>query len=252
MTTWLPPGFALLLLVLPFVPVAAVAPDDAEIARLVEQLGSDKFKEREAASTRLAEIGEPALDALDKAATSDDPEVRRRAADIVAVLENKLYGAELCLTGHTDGVRCVCVSGDGKRLLTSSYDQTLRLWDADTGKQLRVFKGHADRICGAALSLDGQRVLSGSRDGTVRLWDATTGKELRQLTGHTQEVYNVAFGPKGQALSTSYDRTMQLWDLNTGKNASVFTGHTDHVYPVAYSDKAELAATGSKDQSIRL
>jgi WD40 repeat protein len=43
-----------------------------------------------------------------------------------------------------------------------------------------------------------------------------------------------------------------MWDLNTGKNAGVFTGHTDQVYPVAYSDKAKLAATGSKDQSIRL
>src|SRR5438309_2064580 len=102
MTTWLPRWFALLVLALSFVAVVAAAPDDAEIARLVKQLGDDEFMKREDATTRLKEIGEPALDALQQAKTSNDAEVRRRAAEIVAVLENKLYGVELRLTGHTD------------------------------------------------------------------------------------------------------------------------------------------------------
>jgi hypothetical protein len=70
MTTWLPRWFACLILLLPFIPVVAAAPDDVEIARLVEQLGSDEFMKREVATTRLKEIGEPALDALHQAATS--------------------------------------------------------------------------------------------------------------------------------------------------------------------------------------
>src|SRR2546423_4899768 len=116
MTIWLPRWGALLLLVLPSVLAGAVAPDDTEVERLVKQLGSDKFKEREAATKRLKEIGEPALDAVTKATTSDDLEVRRRAERIVTVIENKLY-PELVLRGHTSGVWCVCVSADGKRLL---------------------------------------------------------------------------------------------------------------------------------------
>ena len=96
---------------------------------------------------QLTEIGEPALDALCKALTSDDPEVRNRARRIVAPLENRLYGAELSLIGHSNVVYCVCVSADGKRVLTSGDDEMfehasrLRLWDAETGKQLRVFRG---------------------------------------------------------------------------------------------------------------
>src|SRR5207302_8952302 len=140
----------------------------------------------------LTEIGKPALDALNKAATSKDVETRRRAEQIVAVIENKLW-PELILTGHKGPVRRVCVSADGKRVLTSSEDKTLRLWDAYTGKQLRVFAGHTARVIGAALSPDGQRVLSGSDDKTVRLWDATTGKELQKMTGHTEQVYFVCF-----------------------------------------------------------
>src|SRR5438552_2008573 len=90
MTTWLPRWIAFLMFVLPFIPVVAADPDDAEIARLVKQLGDDDFYKREAASKRLAEIGEPAFDALHKAETSDDLEVRHRAENIVAVIEDKL------------------------------------------------------------------------------------------------------------------------------------------------------------------
>src|SRR5436309_11537382 len=87
MTTWLIRCFAGLLLVLPFVPAVADDPDDKEIARLVKQLGSSDFRTREKAMKRLTEIGAPARAALDKAATSDDPEVRRRAEKLVILLE---------------------------------------------------------------------------------------------------------------------------------------------------------------------
>src|SRR5213080_2230450 len=95
MTTCLIRCFAGLLLVLPFVPAVADDPDDKEIARLVKQLGSDVFEERDAATKRLKEIGKPALDALGKA--KDSLEVRRRAEQIIAVIEDKLYGPELYL-----------------------------------------------------------------------------------------------------------------------------------------------------------
>src|SRR5262249_29413183 len=148
----------------------------------------------------LTEIGRPALDTVTKATASSDPEVRHRAEAIAALIENRCY-PELVLRGHTDAVWCVCVSADGKRVLTGSADKSLRLWDADTGKQLRVFAGHTARIIGAAISPDGRSVLSGSDDGTTRLWDATTGKEIRRMTGHEGVVYGVCFGPKHQAMS---------------------------------------------------
>ena len=252
MTTWLPRWSACLVLALPFVPVVVAAPDDAEIAHLIKQMGHDEFDKREEATTRLMEIGEPALDALDKAATSGDAEVRRRAKDLVTVLEHKLYGPELLLTGHAGVVWSVAVSADGKRLLTGGQDMTLRLWDAYTGKEQRVFEGHTNSVNGAVLSADGSRVLSASTDGTVRLWDAATGKELHNMTGHGRVAQCVAFGPEGKAISGGWDNTMHLWDLTTGKKGCVFTGHTVYVYKVAYSDKAKLAATSCGGASIRL
>src|SRR5262249_26331899 len=146
-----------------------VGPSSAEVVRLIGRLGDDDFSVREAAQARLILAGEPALPALYKARASADLEVRRRAGRIVAAIEGKLYPA-LRLVGHTGRVQSVCASSDGKQVLTSGIDRTLRLWDAYTGKQLRVFTGHTAEIYGSALSPDGKRVLSGSMDKTVRLW----------------------------------------------------------------------------------
>src|SRR5438034_11510909 len=95
MTTWLTRCFAGLLLVLPFVPAVADDSDDKEIARLVKQLGSSDYRMRDAATKRLKELGELALDALIRAMMTNDVEARRRAEQIVAVIEDRLYGPEL-------------------------------------------------------------------------------------------------------------------------------------------------------------
>jgi WD40 repeat protein len=243
----------LLLCLAALLPTAAppADPASAEVARLIRQLGNDDFETREAATTRLNDIGEPALPALHEALASKDAEVRRRAETIVAAIESKLYVELLCLSGHTSPVWSVCISADGKRLLTGSEDKTLRLWDTATGKCLQVFKGHTQHIFGAVLSPDGKQVLSAG-DQTVRLWDTATGKEIRQMTGHDGPVVRVAFGPEGRAISGGTDGTVLVWNLQTGKHTAVLSGHTATVRFVAYSDKAKVAATSSYDGSIRL
>src|SRR5207248_2918521 len=102
---------------------------------LVRAMMTNDLETCRRAEAILTEIGKPAFDALNKAATSKDVETRRRAEELVAVIEDKVY-PELRLTGHTSEVWCASVSADGKRVLTSSADKTLRLWDGHTGKCL--------------------------------------------------------------------------------------------------------------------
>jgi hypothetical protein len=91
MTTLLPRGLIGLALMLSLAPVVAGSSNDADIDRLVKQLGSDKFKEREAASSALTKVGKPALPALKKAATeSADAEVRSRAAGLILTIRDAL------------------------------------------------------------------------------------------------------------------------------------------------------------------
>ncbi|MGA7500654.1 MAG: hypothetical protein WBX00_28325, partial [Isosphaeraceae bacterium] len=120
-------------------------------------------------------------------------------------------GAELRrFVGHTGPVYSVTLSADGRRALSGSNDMTVRLWDTDTGQELKRlerkhFFGRKDTAFSVALSADGHRALSASYDGTgsldktAHLWDADTGQELKRFEGHTDAVLSVALSADGRS-----------------------------------------------------
>jgi WD40 repeat protein len=93
------------------------------------------------------------------------------------------------------GVYSVAFSPDGNQIVSGSSDQSVKVWDAKTGKQLRELQGHTDDVNSVAFSPDGKQIVSGSVDKSVQVWDAKTGEQLRKLQGHTRGVYSVAFSP---------------------------------------------------------
>ena len=114
----------------------------------------------------------------------------------------------------SDAVRSVALRPDGNRIVSGSYDHTLRLWDARTGQPIEApLTGHTDVVRSVAFSPDGRRIVSGSNDRTVRLWDAATGQPIgAPLIGHTNWVTSVAFSPDGaRIVSGSWDKTLRLW-----------------------------------------
>ncbi len=89
--------------------------------------------------------------------------------------------AKLSLKGHLDPVYGVAASADGKRFATASFDKTVKVWDASTGKELRTFggkAGHQNLVTAVAFSPDGSSVVSASTDNTARVWDVPTGKPV--------------------------------------------------------------------------
>ncbi|MCI5126067.1 MAG: hypothetical protein D3925_16745, partial [Candidatus Electrothrix sp. AR5] len=145
----------------------------------------------------------------------------------------------------------VAFSPDGTRLASASWDNTVRLWDIASGKEMNVFTGHTDYVNSVAFSPDGTRLASASADNTVRLWDIENDKETTVFKGHTEYVFSVVFSPDGTRLaSASWDNTVRLWDIESGKELTVFKGHTDHVTSVAFSPDGTQLASASGD--IRL
>ncbi len=98
--------------------------------------------------------------------------------------------------GHTSTVSSVTFSPDGKTALSGGLDNTLKLWDISTGREIQTFKGHTKWVNSIAFSPDGKTALSGSRDNTLKLWDISTGKVIRTMITFKNEEW-ITITPDG-------------------------------------------------------
>ena len=115
------------------------------------------------------------------------------------------------MRGHTDCVWTVAFSPDGSRIVTGSWDMSVRIWDVQTRRQTHTLDGHKNHVISVAFSSDGHWVSSGSIDTTVRVWNSQTGQPLSVPLRGSTYVRGVSFFPNTLQLISGIGDQIYIW-----------------------------------------
>ncbi|MEQ8755620.1 MAG: WD40 repeat domain-containing protein [Coleofasciculus sp. G1-WW12-02] len=184
------------------------------------------------------------------------------AALIAATPTQQWQDAKLLrnIKGHADAVGAIAISQDGQLLATGSDDQTIKLWNLNTGQPLRTFSGHSDQITALAISPNAEILVSGGgiEDGSIKLWNLKTGELINTFQKKEGMIPSLAITPDGKTLASArrgeglgFVSEITLWNLETGKQLLQFDIE-NLTLSLAFSPNGELLASGSEDGTIHL
>eukprot|EP00501_MAST-03F_sp_TOSAG23-6_P000877 GSMAST32.ASY1.ANO1.913.1 assembled CDS len=157
-------------------------------------------------------------------------------------------------------------------------DNTAKLWDVETGKEIHTLLGHTAEIVSLNFNTTGDNIITGwltfffffqiffhyvSFDHTVKVWDIKTGRCINTLAGHHGEISSTQFNFAGDlCISGSIDRTCKIWDVATykkyifsqyiGRCVQTLRGHNDEILDVCFNETGSKLVTASADGTSRV
>ncbi|MCK6474919.1 MAG: PQQ-binding-like beta-propeller repeat protein [Planctomycetes bacterium] len=154
---------------------------------------------------------------------------------------------------HSGNVTSLVPLPDGKRALSTSRDGWARLWDLETGKELRRYGGGGKSLWGLVLLPGGTSFLTSGDDKQVKEWDLETGKLLRAYSGPEKDLFRCAASPDASLIVSAGDEgTVFVWAAGKPEPLHKLAGHSETVYGVAFSPDGKTAASGGKKNQLRL
>jgi len=167
----------------------------------------------------------------------------------------ELFGAatERTFQAHKGGVLAISVAWAPERLLSASYDRTMKVWNMKSGECTAILSGHIGYI--RCCVFDGSsQALSGGSDCTVKLWEISTLSSCTKvLRGHSSIVSALSVDwPSKRALSGAGDAIILQWDLSTGGCVRSFTGHRLGILSLAVDWQNDVAISGSWDETVKV
>ncbi len=152
-------------------------------------------------------------------------------------------GAFRDCTGHTQAIRSLAYSPDGKYFVSCAStsavrdsDNTIRIWNAETGQEVIKITGHTNSVLSAIYSPDGRTIASCGSDNTVKFWNAETGTEVRSITVTTRDTPSrLAYSPDGSKIAVAISSRIIVYDTSNGRELFNFTGHTGAITGIRFN-----------------
>ena len=160
---------------------------------------------------------------------------------------SKIADATLLAQGHSASVNSTIYSPDGQKILSASFDTTIKEWDLETGECLRTFTGHTDSVNSAIYSPDGQKILSASKDTTIKEWDRKKEECLCTFAGHSTSILSAIYSPDGQKILSASRNAIKEWDRETGECLHTFRSPSASILSAIYSPDGQKILSASRN-----
>ncbi|KEF52524.1 F-box and WD-40 domain-containing protein MET30 [Exophiala aquamarina CBS 119918] len=228
--------------------------DSQERGQSSAPLDNDSLSEATVVEDPQTEAASPMVLRRPRFGTSDSEQLRATRPwkdvykDRFKVGTNWKYGR--CsidiLKGHSNGVMTLQLFDNF--LATGSYDATIKIWNIETGEELKTLRGHTMGI--RCLQFDENKLISGSLDKSLKVWNWRTGECISTFNGHSEGVIALHFD-SDILVSGSVDNTARVWNF---RDKSVFTlrGHTDWINSVKIDSSSRTIFTASDDCTVKL
>jgi WD40 repeat protein/tRNA A-37 threonylcarbamoyl transferase component Bud32 len=162
-------------------------------------------------------------------------------------IESVQVSSRKTLPGHTADIRTMVLLKDGQTLVTGSADETIRLWDLQTGAELQKLAAHDSSINALVTTLDEQILISAGADRVIKFWFLDDGSLIQQLPeAHDTAINALAISHNGKMLaSADADRVIKLWDLKSFELLSTLTANGGTINDLLFTrDDRWLVAGG--------
>ena len=169
------------------------------------------------------------------------------------------------LEGHTGDVKKVAYSPDGRIIASASYDEPIKLWDANTQQELKTLKVHDKVVEVIDFSPDGKYLVSGDRDGNLLLWNikfsnnqSSTNLKPQKIDGEQYNNLGIAaldFSPDGQQIAVSfYDGKIRIWNVAdfAGEPVIVKDDYQSTIYALNYSPDGQNLVLGDSNGNLTI
>lgn len=179
-----------------------------------------------------------------------------RLTDMMRVFD--AFTGQIIREQKVEWINDASFSSDGKRIVTSTFDRQVRVWDAESFRMLFELRGLTAWPYSASFSPDGSRIVTASADNNATVWSFSERRSERRLDNRLGQLTMAKFDPSGTRIVTAAFEDMsnasdaRVWDWSNGMALLQLGGHAGSVWSAAFDSDGKRIVTASSDRTARV